>query len=211
MIWLLALALAQPSLNLNQQPIESRLGGRRMSTTRQFAIDCYGGTACSVDGGVLRIWTADAGAASSGGGAPVDGGFVVWTSVGSTNERLLSNGTNTTVDTATPGQIQIDLSGTIAQSLGGTGTGALTCLAGERLTSNGTVYSCSTLPAGGSSDYDGGYLVVEDEGGALTRRSTINFTGAGVTCTDTGSKTACDIPSGGSGGASPLSLILGTP
>lgn len=129
MILLLAALLAQPSLNLNQQPIMSRQNGARLSTTRQFAIDCYGGTACSVDGGVLRIWTADAGASSPGG----------------------------------------------------------------------------------TSDYDGGYLVVQDEGGSLTRRSTIDFTGAGVTCTDTGAKTACDIPSGGSGGASPLSLILGTP
>jgi hypothetical protein len=210
MIWLLALVLAQPAtLNLNQQPIMSRQNGGRLSTQRQYAIDCYGGTACSVDGGVLRIWTADAGAASSSGGAPVDGGFVVWTSVGSTNERLLSNGTNTTIDTATPGQIQVDLSGTIAQSLGGTGTGALTCAAGERLTSNGTVYSCSALPAGGSSDYDGGYNVVQDEGVDLTKRTTIDFTGAGVTCTDTGAKTQCTISGGGSGGTSPYVLSFG--
>ncbi len=64
---------------------------------------------------------------------------------------------------------------------------------------------------GGTSDFDGGYNLVQDEGAPLTKRSTIDFTGAGVTCTDTGAKTACDIPSGGSGGASPLSLILGTP
>lgn len=67
MILLLAILLAQPSLNLNQQPIMSRQNGARLSTTRQYAIDCYGGTACSVDGGVLRIWTADAGASSPGG------------------------------------------------------------------------------------------------------------------------------------------------
>ena len=125
MIWFLALLLAQPSLNLNQNPIMSRQNGGRLSTTRQFAIDCRTNMTCVVDGGVLLL------SAASGGG--------------------------------------------------------------------------------GSSDYDGGYLVVQDEGGSLTRRSTIDFTGAGVTCTDTGSKTACDIPSGGSGGASPLSLILGTP
>lgn len=64
---------------------------------------------------------------------------------------------------------------------------------------------------GGSSDFDGGYNLVQDEGVDLTKRTTIDFTGAGVTCTDTGAKTSCDIPSGGSGGASPLSLILGTP
>ena len=126
MILLLALLLAQPStLNLNQQPIVSRQNGARLSTTRQYAVDCSTNMTCRVDGGVLVL------SAASGGG--------------------------------------------------------------------------------GSSDYDGGYNLVQDEGVDLTKRTTIDFTGAGVTCTDTGSKTSCDIPSGGSGGASPLSLILGTP
>jgi hypothetical protein len=128
MRYLLALLLAQPStLNLNQNPIMSRQNGGRLSTTRQFAIDCYGGTACSVDGGVLRIWTADAGASSPGG----------------------------------------------------------------------------------SSDYDGGYNVIEDEGAPLTKRTTVDFTGAGVTCTDTGAKTSCSIPGGGGGGTSPYVLSFG--
>ena len=126
MILLLALLLAQPStLNLNQQPIVSRQNGARLSTTRQYAVDCSTNMTCRVDGGVLVL------SAASGGG--------------------------------------------------------------------------------GSSDFDGGYNLVQDEGVDLTKRTTIDFTGAGVTCTDTGAKTSCDIPSGGSGGASPLSLILGTP
>ena len=125
---LLLVLLAQPNtmnLNLNQQPIISRQNGARLSTLRQYAVDCSTNMTCRVDGGVLVL------SAASGGG--------------------------------------------------------------------------------GSSDFDGGYNVVQDEGVPLTKRTTIDFTGAGVTCTDTGSKTACDIPSGGSGGASPLSLILGTP
>ena len=126
MILLLALLLAQPStLNLNQQPIVSRQNGARLSTTRQYAVDCSTNMTCRVDGGVLVL------SAASGGG--------------------------------------------------------------------------------GASDFDGGYNLVQDEGVDLTKRTTIDFTGAGVTCTDTGSKTSCDIPSGGSGGASPLSLTLGTP
>ena len=126
MILLLALLLAQPStLNLNQQPIVSRQNGARLSTTRQYAVDCSTNMTCRVDGGVLVL------SAASGGG--------------------------------------------------------------------------------GSSEYDGGYNLVQDEGVPLTKRTTIDFTGAGVTCTDTGSKTSCDIPSGGSGGASPLSITLGTP
>jgi hypothetical protein len=43
----------------------------------------------------------------------------------------------------------------------------------------------------------GGYTTVEDEGTALLQRSTINFVGAGVTATDSGSKTVVTIPGGG--------------
>ena len=61
MILILALLLAQPSLNLNQQPIVSRQNGGRLSTTRQYAIDCRTNMTCVVDGGVLLL-------SSSGGG-----------------------------------------------------------------------------------------------------------------------------------------------
>lgn len=45
------------------------------------------------------------------------------------------------------------------------------------------------------------YETVEDEGTPLTQRNTINFTGAGVTCTDDAgnSTTDCDIPGGAAG------------
>jgi len=52
-----------------------------------------------------------------------------------------------------------------------------------------------------SSDYDGGYLVVQDEGSSLARRSTLNFTGAGITCSDTGGVTVCTVSGGGGGGS----------
>jgi hypothetical protein len=124
MIFLLAVLLAQPStLNLNQQPIVSRQNGGRLSTTRQYAIDCRTNMTCTVDGGVLLL-------SSSGGG-------------------------------------------------------------------------------GGSSDFDGGYNVVQDEGVSLTKRTTIDFTGAGVTCTDTGAKTSCSIPGGSGSGTSPYVLSFG--
>ena len=89
---------------------------------------------------------------------------------------------------------------------------AVDCSTNMTCTVDGGVLVLSAASGGaGSSDFDGGYNVVQDEGAPLTKRTTIDFTGAGVTCTDTGAKTSCDIPSGGSGGASPLSLILGTP
>lgn len=41
--------------------------------------------------------------------------------------------------------------------------------------------------------------VIEDEGTPVTQRGTINFTGTGVTVTDSGGKTVVDIPSGAAG------------
>lgn len=88
---------------------------------------------------------------------------------------------------------------------------AIDCQSGMTCTVDGGVLLLSSS-GGGASDYDGGYNVVQDEGVSLTKRTTIDFTGAGVTCTDTGSKTACDIPGGGGGASqSPLSITLGTP
>lgn len=67
-------------------------------------------------------------------------------------------------------------------------------------------------PASLNLNGHGGYLVVQDEGSNLTRRSTIDFTGAGVTCIDTGAKTSCSIAGGGGGASqSPLSITLGSP
>lgn len=42
----------------------------------------------------------------------------------------------------------------------------------------------------------GGYDTIQDEGTPLTQRTTIDFTGAGVTASDSGSKTTVNIPGG---------------
>jgi len=42
-----------------------------------------------------------------------------------------------------------------------------------------------------------GYSTIQDEGSALTQRTTVDFVGAGVTATDTGAKTEVNIPGGG--------------
>ena len=96
-----------------------------------------------------------------------------------------------------------DVTGTLAQANGGTGAGSLSCSASERLTSNGTAYSCSALPVTTA------YSTIQDEGSPLTQRSTVNFTGAGVSCTDSGGITVCTISGGGGGGTSPLILAFG--
>ena len=41
------------------------------------------------------------------------------------------------------------------------------------------------------------YNLIQDEGSNLTRRTTLNFTGSGVSCLDGSGKTTCDIPGGG--------------
>lgn len=41
---------------------------------------------------------------------------------------------------------------------------------------------------------------IQDEGSSLTQRSTVNFTGSGVSCTDSGGKTVCTVSGGGGGG-----------
>ena len=74
-----------------------------------------------------------------------------------------------------------------------------------------TIIGTGSGGGSGSSSFDGGYNVVQDEGVPLTKRTTIDFTGAGVTCTDTGAKTQCTIAGGGGASQSPLSITLGTP
>ncbi len=54
-------------------------------------------------------------------------------------------------------------------------------------------WTAFTGAAGGGA---GGYNLIEDEGNPLTARTTMNFTGAGVTASDDGSKTVINIPGG---------------
>lgn len=56
--------------------------------------------------------------------------------------------------------------------------------------------------ASGGASYN---QTIEDEGTPVTQRSTVNFTGAGVSVADTGSKTTVTI-SGGGGGASATTI-----
>ena len=131
------------------------------------------------------------------------GGFSSYAGTSCTNQfpRSLS-----TAGAATCASVALatDVSGTLAQARGGTGAGALTCAAGERLTSNGTAYSCSAVVTAAID-------TVKDEGSSLAQRATVNFTGSGITCIDNAgsNRTDCDVPGGSSGGVSPLVLSFG--
>lgn len=57
-------------------------------------------------------------------------------------------------------------------------------------------------PAAGS-----GYNTIEEDGTPLTQRTTINFTGAGVTASDSGGKTVVNIPGGAGSGATGTTTV----
>lgn len=70
---------------------------------------------------------------------------------------------------------------------------------------NSQAVSKSYPPATGSSG--GGYNLIQDEGSSLTAQTTLNFTGAGVSCADGGTKTNCTI-AGGSGSANVVEVSV---
>jgi hypothetical protein len=141
MVALLALLLAQPAtLNLNQTPIESRQDGARLSRFRQYAVDCRTNMTCVVDGGVLLLSSSGG---SGGSGAPVDAGYVIWSSAastGSSNERVLTAGTNVTLDTSTPGQLVVNASG-------GGGGGSVNTASGVASFDGGSLDALTTVTA----------------------------------------------------------------
>lgn len=115
-------------------------------------INCVGaGIVCTLaaTGSTLGILTISGG---GGGGVPNSIPTITFESTPDLSaERVLTNGTNTTVDLGTAGQAKVNLSGTVPQTLGGTGAGSITCGAGQFVTSNGTTYSCATPAGGGTS------------------------------------------------------------
>lgn len=143
MIAILAAVLLSQSVDLYDE-------GVKLGPVRR--INCTGsGIVCALasTGSVIGTITV-----SSGGGGGVPGSIPVVAFESSpdlSNERVLTNGTNTTVDLGTAGQAKVNLSGTVPQTLGGTGAGSITCGAGQFVTSNGTTYSCATPAGGGTS------------------------------------------------------------
>ncbi|MBL0304428.1 MAG: hypothetical protein IPQ23_22505 [Cytophagaceae bacterium] len=126
----LVLLLLAQSLNLNTQPIESRQAGARLSTQRQYVVDCRTGMTCATDGGVLYL-------SSSGGGGSTP------TVTCAADEALTWDGAAWGCISKIRAAWAAD-AGITAQYL------PLTCGAGQFVTCNGSSCSCST-PAGGSS------------------------------------------------------------
>ncbi len=105
-------------------------GGSTVGTARD--INCGTNMTCSISG-VTATFASSGSGGSGGSGAPVDAGYVVLSghSSGSTNERTLSAGNYTSIDTGTAGQVQIDwahgLACTSGQALVSSGTSAMAC------------------------------------------------------------------------------------
>jgi hypothetical protein len=83
----------------------------------------------------------------------------------------------------------------------GTPLGAATtinCSGSSTCTLAGGVLSISS-PSSSSGGGGGGYATIQDEAGALTQRTVVNFTGAGVACVDNAgsTRTDCTIASAG--------------
>lgn len=216
MILLLLAQLGGSTLNLNQQPIETRQNGGRLSTTRQYAIDCRTNMTCVVDGGVVLL--SSSGGAGSGG-APVDAGYVVWSaaaSTGSTNERALTAGNYTAINTGAAGQVKVNW------------THGLTCTASQALTSSGAdAMQCRQF---GFSDLTGTASIAQGGTGVAARAVNDVVVGTGVNTTAAKTLPSCsnattskllydnatqtwscgtDQTGGGSGGTSPYILSFG--
>lgn len=180
---LVALAQGTPAPNLNVWPIDARDEGARLSRYRAYALDCRGaGITCTSDGGVMTATVSGGG----GGSTP--------TVTCAADQALSWDGAAWSCVSKVSAAYAADASVT-AQALA---TDPTACSAGQYVSdvaANGTL-TCSTPPSGG-------YSTVQDEGSALTARTAINFTGAGVSCVDNGgaTRTDCTISGGGAGSA----------
>lgn len=108
--------------------------------------------------------------------------------------------TGTTISALDTGDIT---TGTLAGARGGGGAALPTCSGTDKLTANGTSWSCAT----DQTSAGGGYATVQDEGSALTARTILNFAGAGVSCADDTTRTTCTIAGGSGSPGSPTSSL----
>lgn len=160
--------------NPYKPPIMTRIDGAQLGSFPAYIIDCDSASmSCAQDGGVLQLASLGGGG-GGGGAPTNATYITQTANATLTNEQALSSlGTGLMANATGTGVVSIyagtsctnqfprsisaagaatcasvalatDVSGTLAQARGGTGAGALTCSAGQALTSNGTAYSCTS-------------------------------------------------------------------
>jgi hypothetical protein len=196
-----SLILAQSTMNLNVEPMVCLQNGSyvRADRRRAFELNCGTNMTCTQSGG--RITISSSGGGGGGSGAPLDGGYLTITagSTGSTNERVLTAGTNISI-TPSAGLATIAVSGTVASATTASTATALAanptdCSAGQYATTiaaNGNL-TCSSLAAG---DVTTGTLAGARGGLGATQPTCT----AGDFLTCNGTSCSCSTPSGGGGG-----------
>lgn len=184
MLTLTLALLAQAPLNLNQGYLKR--------------VVCDGGVVCWQDGGVATIIGTSVG---GGGGAPVDGGYVLWGgTVGSTNERILTAGTSTSINTATAGQVKVDVVSPVATA-SALASDPTACGGGQYVSdiSASGALTCSTPPGtyvlpDATAAVTGGVRLTGDLGGTATSPSVVDdshaHTGTTISSLDTGDLTS---------------------
>ncbi len=186
-----------------------------LDVTRSTATDLSVGSNCSLTspcrvrvGSVVYSFTAAATATvTSGGGTAfiyVAGDGALTVGIPASGMTVTCNGCTTVAGVTSFPADSIPVYEWAASSAqwATTGTDRRSILsAGRRFASGpGIVVSESgntvTISATGGGGGGGGYSVVQDKGTSLTQRSTLNFTGGGVSCSDdaANSRTTCAIP-----------------
>lgn len=167
-------------------------------------INCVGaGVVCTLaaTGSSTGVLTVAGG--GPGGGAPTTAPFITFEATADLSaERVLANGTNTTIDQATPGQVKVNFSGTIGDSsisalatskLTGTVTNAQlassysgigSCPAGQYVTrTNANAAPTCEAPAGGSGNYVEATVTMVDGMGQATVAAAWVGASSRITCT----------------------------
>ena len=156
---------------------------------------CGGGQFLTCDGTTCTCGTPSGG----GGGAPVDAGYVVWGTAtsGSTNERVLTAGTNITLSNGTPGQIIVNATGGGGGWAPDGGTARLVTTTGYTGTGTGTtavpmpVLTYDAGIIGARFTYRCRLLTAVDGGTGTGIRVTTDFLGMTATSVQTGSMRYC--------------------
>ncbi len=178
-----------PDATLSAEQALSLLGtGLMFNTTGTGVVSIYGGTSCT-NQALISLNASGVATCATITSAYVDSSIVPSTRTISTVAPLSGGGDLSANRTITTSMATARLLG---RTTGGSGV-AEEISVSSPLSLAALALSCPTCVTQA-------YQTIEDEGVARTQRTNLNFTGAGVSCVDSGGKTVCTISGGGGGG-----------